>query len=110
MFIPVLILQEAQVKMTFLYTVSRQYIVNAIEIFLILTIRLGMRGRELISSVGKIMLQGGGTFGVFMSVGTAIRCWGDVIIDRQTILNNTANIGFGLWTMDIWSVGVGPNA
>lgn len=74
MFIPVLILQEAQVKMTFLYTVSRQYIVNAIEIFLILTIRLGMRGRELISSVGKIMLQGGGTFGVFMSVGTAVRC------------------------------------
>lgn len=36
--------------------------------------KYGLRGRELISSVGKIMLQGGGTFGVFMSVGTAIRC------------------------------------
>ena len=36
--------------------------------------RYGLRGRELVSSVGKIMLQGGGTFGVFMSVGTAIRC------------------------------------
>ncbi|XP_032220671.1 reactive oxygen species modulator 1 [Nematostella vectensis] len=34
----------------------------------------GLRGRELMSSVGKLMLQGGGTFGVFMSVGTAIRC------------------------------------
>ena len=36
--------------------------------------RYGLRGRELVSSIGKIMLQGGGTFGVFMSVGTAIRC------------------------------------
>ncbi|EDO47695.1 predicted protein [Nematostella vectensis] len=37
-------------------------------------LRYGLRGRELMSSVGKLMLQGGGTFGVFMSVGTAIRC------------------------------------
>lgn len=36
--------------------------------------RAGLRGRELIGLVGKSMLQGGGTFGVFMSVGTAIRC------------------------------------
>lgn len=36
--------------------------------------RYGLRGRELVTSIGKIMLQGGGTFGVFMSVGTAIRC------------------------------------
>ena len=36
--------------------------------------RAGLRGRELTSLVGKSMLQGGGTFGVFMSVGTAIRC------------------------------------
>lgn len=36
--------------------------------------KYGLRGRELVSSIGKIMLQGGGTFGVFMSVGTAIRC------------------------------------
>ena len=36
--------------------------------------RAGLRGRELTSMVGKSMLQGGGTFGVFMSVGTAIRC------------------------------------
>ncbi|CAH3015449.1 unnamed protein product [Porites evermanni] len=37
-------------------------------------LKYGLRGRELVSSIGKIMLQGGGTFGVFMSVGTAIRC------------------------------------
>lgn len=37
--------------------------------------RAGLRGRELMGLVGKSMLQGGGTFGVFMSVGTAIRCW-----------------------------------
>ena len=37
-------------------------------------LRHGLRGRELMSMVGKTMLQGGGTFGVFMSVGTAIRC------------------------------------
>lgn len=36
--------------------------------------RAGLRGRELTSMVGKSMVQGGGTFGVFMSVGTAIRC------------------------------------
>ncbi|XP_068711958.1 reactive oxygen species modulator 1-like [Montipora capricornis] len=36
--------------------------------------KYGLRGRELVNSIGKIMLQGGGTFGVFMSVGTAIRC------------------------------------
>ena len=37
-------------------------------------IRHGARGRELISLMGKSMLQAGGTFGTFMSVGTAIRC------------------------------------
>uniref|UniRef100_A0A6M2E0G7 Reactive oxygen species modulator 1 n=1 Tax=Amblyomma tuberculatum TaxID=48802 RepID=A0A6M2E0G7_9ACAR len=37
-------------------------------------LRYGLRGRELIQSVGKVMLQGGGTFGTFMSIGTAIRC------------------------------------
>jgi len=37
-------------------------------------LKYGLRGRELVTSIGKIMLQGGGTFGVFMSVGTAIRC------------------------------------
>ncbi|EDV22764.1 Reactive oxygen species modulator 1 [Trichoplax sp. H2] len=36
--------------------------------------RMGLRGRELLSTVGKIMLQGGGTFGVFMGIGSAIRC------------------------------------
>ena len=34
-----------------------------------------MRGRELIQTVGKTMLQGGGTFGCFMGIGTGIRCW-----------------------------------
>ncbi|VEL25895.1 unnamed protein product [Protopolystoma xenopodis] len=36
--------------------------------------RLGLRGRELVSTVGRNMLQGGGTFGLFMTIGTAIRC------------------------------------
>ena len=37
-------------------------------------LRMGLRGRELISETGKLMLQGGGTFGTFMSIGVAIRC------------------------------------
>ncbi|XP_054161034.1 reactive oxygen species modulator 1-like [Oppia nitens] len=37
-------------------------------------LRLGLRGRELLTSMAKVMLQGGGTFGTFMSIGTAIRC------------------------------------
>lgn len=37
-------------------------------------LRYGLRGRELLSTVGKTMVQGGGTFGLFMSVGTGIRC------------------------------------
>lgn len=30
--------------------------------------RAGLRGIELVKQTGKIMVQGGGTFGVFMSV------------------------------------------
>ncbi|THD24694.1 Reactive oxygen species modulator [Fasciola hepatica] len=37
-------------------------------------LRFGLRGRELLQTVGKGMIQGGGTFGMFMAVGTAIRC------------------------------------
>ena len=37
-------------------------------------LRMGMRGGELVQNVGKIMVQGGGTFGTFMSIGTGIRC------------------------------------
>ncbi|XP_054722078.1 reactive oxygen species modulator 1-like [Uloborus diversus] len=37
-------------------------------------LRYGVRGRDLIQSVGKMMLQGGGTFGTFMAIGTGIRC------------------------------------
>ena len=37
-------------------------------------LRMGLRGGELIQTVGKVMVQGGGTFGTFMSIGTAIRC------------------------------------
>ncbi len=37
-------------------------------------IRYGLRGRELVSQVGKVMVQGGGTFGTFMAIGTGIRC------------------------------------
>jgi len=38
-------------------------------------LKMGLRGRELVKSMGTVMLQGGGTFGTFMSIGTAIRCW-----------------------------------
>lgn len=38
------------------------------------TFRYGLRGRELINNVGKVMIQGGGTFGTFMAIGTGIRC------------------------------------
>ena len=31
-------------------------------------------GSELIQNVGKVMVQGGGTFGTFMAIGTGIRC------------------------------------
>ena len=37
-------------------------------------LRYGIRGRELISQVGRVMVQGGGTFGMFMAIGTGIRC------------------------------------
>ncbi|WAR17605.1 ROMO1-like protein [Mya arenaria] len=36
--------------------------------------RFGARGRELIQTVGKSSLQGGGTFGTFMAIGSGIRC------------------------------------
>lgn len=45
-----------------------------IEIFFFFIFRYGMRGRELINNVGKVMIQGGGTFGTFMAIGTGIRC------------------------------------
>ena len=37
-------------------------------------LRYGLRGRELVKTLGKSMLQGGATFGTFMAVGTGIRC------------------------------------
>lgn len=43
--------------------------------------RTGLRGREFFHTVGKIMLQGGGTFGVFMGIGSAIRCWWKIFLD-----------------------------
>jgi len=36
--------------------------------------RYGLRGKELFSNIGKVMIQGGGTFGTFMAIGTGIRC------------------------------------
>ncbi|XP_015189166.1 PREDICTED: reactive oxygen species modulator 1 [Polistes dominula] len=37
-------------------------------------VRYRLRGRELITQLGKSMVQGGGTFGVFMAIGMGIRC------------------------------------
>lgn len=37
-------------------------------------LRSGLRGRTLMSNVGKLMVHGGGTFGTFMAIGTGIRC------------------------------------
>ena len=37
-------------------------------------IKYGLRGRELITNLGKVMIQTGGTFGTFMGIGSAIRC------------------------------------
>ncbi|KAB7504729.1 UNVERIFIED_CONTAM: hypothetical protein RMT77_010136 [Armadillidium vulgare] len=37
-------------------------------------IRYGLRGKELVASVGKVMMQSGGTFGTFMAIGAGIRC------------------------------------
>lgn len=36
--------------------------------------RYGLRGKELITTIGKTMLQSGGTFGTFMAIGSGIRC------------------------------------
>lgn len=38
-------------------------------------IRYGLRGRELLRGLGSAIMQSGGTFGVFMAIGSAIRCW-----------------------------------
>nr|XP_009922366.1 PREDICTED: reactive oxygen species modulator 1 [Haliaeetus albicilla] len=40
----------------------------------VLYLRIGMRGRELMGGVGKTMMQSGGTFGTFMAIGMGIRC------------------------------------
>ncbi|KAL7044494.1 hypothetical protein ACKWTF_001924 [Chironomus riparius] len=37
-------------------------------------LRYGLRGRDLVNNVGKVMIQGGGTFGTFMAIGTGLRC------------------------------------
>jgi len=37
-------------------------------------LRMGLRGAELVSTVGKVAIQGGGTFGTFMAIGTGLRC------------------------------------
>lgn len=38
------------------------------------SLRMGFRRTELITQVGKAMIQGGGTFGTFMAIGSGIRC------------------------------------
>ncbi|CAF0959252.1 unnamed protein product [Didymodactylos carnosus] len=37
-------------------------------------IKYGLRGRELVSTVGKSVISAGGTFGTFMAIAGAIRC------------------------------------
>ena len=37
-------------------------------------LRMGIRGRELMGSIGKTMMQSGGTFGTLMAIGMGIRC------------------------------------
>lgn len=37
--------------------------------------RGGLRGKELVNTVGKVMLQGGGSFGTFLAIGSGLRCW-----------------------------------
>lgn len=49
-------------------------VVFGIKSYFVFHFRYGLRGRELINNVGKVMLQGGGTFGTFMAIGTGIRC------------------------------------
>ncbi|KAL3079530.1 hypothetical protein niasHS_006272 [Heterodera schachtii] len=38
------------------------------------SLRMGLRGRELLRQTGKIAAQMGGSFGVFMTVAQGIRC------------------------------------
>ncbi|EDL01934.1 mCG4046 [Mus musculus] len=37
-------------------------------------LRIGMRGWELMGSIGKTMVQSSSTFGTFMAIGMGIRC------------------------------------
>ncbi|VDO92340.1 unnamed protein product [Soboliphyme baturini] len=37
-------------------------------------ISMGIRGRELLRHLGKISLSASGSFGLFMAVGSALRC------------------------------------
>ncbi len=37
-------------------------------------LRYGLRGRELLRQLAKVMMQTGGTFGTFMAIGSGIRC------------------------------------
>lgn len=36
--------------------------------------RMGLRGREMLGTMGKVMVQSGGSFGTFMAIGSGIRC------------------------------------
>ena len=50
-----------------------------------------MRGRELLSTIGKSVVSAGGTFGTFMAIGSAIRCWGEEKI-QWSLLSSRPNV------------------
>lgn len=61
-------------------------------------IRMGLRGRDLVNNVGKVMLQGGGTFGTFM--GKKALFYTQIgFIDNESLLM-TRQFDFSNWHWD----------
>ncbi|KAK4337167.1 hypothetical protein RND71_043483 [Anisodus tanguticus] len=51
--------------------------------------RAGLRGMELVKSTGKVMIQGGGTFGTFMSVASGYAVFK---VTKEKKLNKCENV------------------